>query len=106
MWYSPQPIKMHQEDLEEAREIVSLVPLEDDQHYIHFLKKSQEDEHCVLCQDLEEGALHLLMHPTDSRVHTYKVTRAFLEVKYLKEVAVTSKGESSEIVFIMTVLET
>ena len=46
------------------------------------------------------------MHPTDSRVHTYKVTRAFLEVKYLKEVAVTSKGESSDIVFIMTELET
>ena len=57
-------------------------------------------------KDLEEGALHLLMHPTDSRVHTYKVTRAFLEVKYLKEVAATSKGESSDIVFIMTELET
>ena len=33
-----------------------------------FLKKSEEGEHehCVLCQDLEEGALHLLMHPTDA----------------------------------------
>ena len=54
----------------------------------------------------KEGALHLLMHPTDLRVHTYKLTRAFLEVEYLKEVVVRSKGESSEIVFIMDVLET
>ena len=46
------------------------------------------------------------MHPTDSRVHTYKLIRAFLEVEYLKEMAVTSKGESSEVVFIMTELET
>ena len=45
------------------------------------------------------------MHPTDSRVHTYKLTRAFLEVEYLKEMAVTSKGESSEVVFMMTELE-
>ena len=41
-----------------------------------------------------------------SRVHISKLTRAFLEVEYLKEVVVRSKGESSEIVFTMTVLET
>ena len=42
------------------------VSLDDGQHYIHFLKKCQEDEHGVLCQDLEKGALYLLMHPTDA----------------------------------------
>ena len=41
-----------------------------------------------------------------SRVHTSKLTRAFLEVEYLKEVDVALKGESCEIVFIMTMPET
>ena len=41
-----------------------------------------------------------------SRVHISKLTGTFLEVEYLKEVVVRSKGESSEIVFIMDVLET
>ena len=34
---------------------------------LHSLpEKSLEDEYGVLCQDLEEGALHLLMHPTNA----------------------------------------
>ena len=68
---------------------------------------------CAVCVDFKDRALRkesstfsciLLMHRL--RVHTPKLTEAFLKVEYLKEVVVRSKGESSEIVFTMTELET
>ena len=78
-----------------------IVSLEDGQHFIHFLKK---DKRVTLRK--EPSTFSCILVKYRSRVHIAKLTRAFLEVEYLKEVVVRSKGESSEIVFTMTMLET
>ena len=63
---------------------------------VSFVKTLRKEPSTFLCI--------LLMHRL--RVHTPKLTEAFLKVEYPKEVVVSSKGESSEIVFTITELET